>query len=59
MGWRRVMKKLPSPIPARLKSQAVNVVPTLEPIIILKVLEKSKIPELTRPTSITVIAEED
>lgn len=59
MGFSSVRKKLSPPIPARLKSQAVRVVPTFEPITTPKVSQKSTMPEFTRPTSITVIAEDD
>ena len=46
-------------IPDRDKIQAVRVVPTLEPMITPTVCPSSMIPEFTRPTSITVMAEED
>ena len=41
------------------KSQAVAVVPRLAPMTSPAALESSMIPELTRPTASTVIAEED
>jgi len=59
MGLSSVRKKLSPPMPARLKSHAVRVVPTFEPITTPKVSQKSTMPEFTRPTSITVIAEDD
>ena len=43
----------------RDSSHAVSVVPILEPIITPMVCRSSITPEFTRPTSITVIAEED
>ena len=46
-------------MPVRLKSQAVRVVPMLAPKITLRVWEKCMMPELTRPTSMTVEAEDD
>ena len=46
-------------IPVRDSSHAVSVVPILEPIITPMVCRSSITPEFTRPTSITVIAEED
>lgn len=46
-------------IPDRLRIHAVSVVPMLAPKITLMVWPNSMIPELTRPTSITVVADED
>ena len=46
-------------IPERDRIQAVSVVPKSEPIITQTVCSISMMPELTRPTSITVSAEED
>ena len=45
-------------MPIILMIHAVTVVPMFEPIITPMVLEISIIPELTRPTSMTVTAEE-
>ena len=45
--------------PERLRIQFVTVVPRLEPMIKLMVCGNCIRPELTRPTSMTVIAEED
>ena len=59
IGLSIVRKKFSPLMPARLKSHAVSVVPTFEPIIIPNVSQKLTIPEFTRPTSITVIAEDD
>ena len=52
------MKPAPSGISAVLKSHAVTVVPTFAPIIILIVCPNFIMPEFTKPTSITVVAEE-
>ena len=46
-------------IPARLSIHAVRVVPILEPISMHMVCPNSSIPEFTRPTSITVRADDD
>ena len=49
----------PSPLtPLRLKIQAVTVVPTLAPMITLMACSRVIRPELTKPTTITVVAEE-
>ena len=52
-------QKLSLCMPVALNIQAVSVVPMLEPIITATVCESSIIPEFTRPTSITVMAEDD
>ena len=50
----------PAPlISAKLKIHAVIVVPTLAPRITPTALDKLIIPELTKPTTITVVAEDD
>ena len=49
----------PPSTPERLRIQFVTVVPRLEPMIKLMVCGNCIRPELTRPTSMTVIAEED
>ena len=54
----RIQKLLPSR-PQRLKIQAVTVVPTLAPIIIPAACVSFMIPELTNPTTITVVAADD
>ena len=46
-------------MPASDRIHAVRVVPILEPMITPIVCPSSMIPEFTRPTSMTVIAEED
>ena len=46
-------------MPVMLSSHAVMVVPMFEPIITPMVRPKCIMPELTRPTSITVTAEDD
>ena len=46
-------------MPDRERIQAVRVVPTLEPMMTPTVCPSSMMPEFTRPTSITVMAEED
>ena len=46
-------------ISAKLRIHAVIVVPTFAPKITPTALDKLIIPELTKPTTITVVAEED
>ena len=58
-GFNKVRKKLPPLMPVRLSNQEVIVVPTLAPIIIPIAWDNFMIPELTNPTTITVVAEED
>ena len=59
VGLSMLMKK-PSPsTPARDRIQAVRVVPMLEPMMTPTVWGSCMMPEFTRPTSITVSAEED
>ena len=57
-GFKSLKKKLELSIPDKLKIQEVKVVPILEPIIISTVWDNSIIPEFTKPTSITVNADE-
>ena len=45
-------------MPLKLRIHAVMVVPTLEPMITLMACRRSMSPELTNPTTITVVAEE-
>ncbi len=52
------MYQLPLSIPARLRIHAVTVVPTLAPMITLMACLKVMSPEFTKPTTITVVAEE-
>ena len=58
-GFRSLSHTVSLSMPARDKIQAVSVVPMLEPMITPMVCPSSIMPEFTRPTSITVIAEED
>ena len=52
-------KKLSPLIPVKLNIHAVMVVPTLAPIITPIALESFMIPEFTKPTTITVVADDD
>ena len=58
-GFSRLTKKLSLSMPARLRTHAVIVVPMFEPMIMPTDCPSFRIPELTRPTSMTVTAEED
>ena len=58
-GLRSLTNTLSLSMPARDKIQAVAVVPMLEPMITPMVWLSCMTPELTRPTSMTVTAEED
>lgn len=49
----------PPSIPDRLNIHAVTVVPTFAPIMMEIVCESFMMPELTKPTSMTVVAEDD
>ena len=57
-GFNSRTKRFPLSIPARLSSQAVMVVPMLAPIITLMACFKVIRLELTKPTTMTVAAEE-
>ena len=57
-GFNRRMKKLLLSIPARLKIHAVTVVPIFAPIITLMDCFRVISPELTNPTTMTVVADE-
>ena len=57
-GFNRRIKKLSPLIPVVESSHAVTVVPTFAPMIILIVCPSFIMPELTKPTSITVVADE-
>ena len=59
VGFNSLIKKLPPWMPARLKIQLVMVVPMLAPIIMPIAWDNFIIPELTKPTTMTVVAEED
>ena len=58
-GFKREINMLSLWIPERLKIHAVRVVPMFEPMITPTVCPSSMIPEFTRPTSMTVSADED
>ena len=58
-GFKSLTKKFELSIPDKLKIHAVIVVPILEPIITPIACDNFIIPELTKPTSITVTADED
>ena len=59
-GFRSFKKTLsPLSMPARDRIHAVSVVPMSEPNITPTVCGRSMMPELTNPTSMTVIADED
>lgn len=49
---------MPPVIPVRLRTQAVTVVPTLAPMIMLMDWPRVITPEFTKPTTMTVVAEE-
>ena len=58
-GFSRFTKTFSLSMPVRDRIHAVRVVPMLEPMMIPMVCLNSMTPEFTRPTSITVMAEED
>ncbi len=58
-GFSRDMKMLSDWMPLRDRIHAVSVVPISAPMMAPTVLPSSMMPELTRPTSMTVRAEED
>ena len=58
-GFRNCIKKLSLSIPDKLKIQDVIVVPILAPMMIPMACDNFIIPEFTKPTTITVVAEED
>ena len=58
-GLSILTRTLPLSMPVRERIHAVSVVPMLEPMITPMVWPISMTPEFTRPTSITVMAEED
>ena len=58
-GFKSLRNMLLDSSPTSDKSHAVSVVPTLEPIIIPTDCSIVIIPELTSPTNITVVAEDD
>ena len=58
-GFNILIRKFELSIPVRLKSQDVTVVPMFAPIMIPIAWESFMIPEFTKPTTITVVADED
>ena len=59
LGFSSCRKKASLSMPESEVSQAVKVVPMLAPKITFTVWENCMMPELTRPTSMTVVEEED
>ena len=59
VGLKSRIIKLSLWIPVRLKIQDVTVVPIFAPMIIPTTWESFMIPEFTKPTTITVVADED
>ena len=57
-GFKSRTNRLPLSIPDRLKIHAVTVVPIFAPIITLMACVRDIRPELTKPTTMTVVAEE-
>ena len=58
VGLSILIKRLSLEMPLKLRSHAVTVVPTFAPIITLIACFKVITPELTKPTTMTVAAEE-
>ena len=58
VGFNSCIKKLLLSIPLRLKIHEVTVVPILAPMIMPTAWESFIIPEFTKPTTMTVVAEE-
>ena len=58
VGFSSSSQTVPPSMPARLSSQAVTVVPTLAPMMTLMACRSVISPELTKPTTITVVADE-
>ena len=58
-GFNILIRKFELSIPVRLKSQDVTVVPMFAPMMIPIAWESFMIPEFTKPTTITVVADED
>ena len=59
VGLRSVMMRLVPSMPVRDSIHAVTVVPTFAPMMTYSACESAITPELTKPTSMTVVAEED
>ena len=58
VGFSSIINGLSLEMPPRLKIQAVTVVPMFAPMITPMDCRRVMIPELTKPTTITVVAEE-
>ena len=59
VGFNNCMKKLSLSIPVSPSNHEVMVVPILAPMMTPMALDSFIIPELTNPTTMTVVAEED
>ncbi len=59
VGFKRRTKKFPLSIPVRLRSQEVTVVPMLAPMMMPTACVSFMMPEFTKPTTMTVVAEDD
>ena len=59
VGFNSCIKKLSLSIPVRLSIQEVTVVPIFAPMMTPTACSNFIIPELTNPTTITVVAEDD
>ena len=59
VGLSKFVNRFPPSTPARLKIHDVTVVPILAPIITLIAWDSFIIPEFTKPTTMTVVADED
>ncbi len=59
VGFRSLTRKEELSMPVRLRIQDVIVVPTLAPIMTPTACSNLIMPELTKPTTITVVADED
>ena len=59
VGFKRRTKKFPHSIPVRLRSQEVAVVPMLAPMMMPTACVSFMMPEFTKPTTMTVVAEDD
>ena len=57
-GFKRFTQILLPLMPARLNSHAVTVVPTFAPMITLMACRSVMSPEFTKPTTMTVVADE-
>ena len=57
-GFKSLINRFPLSIPAKLNSHAVTVVPMFAPMMTLMACFNVIIPELTKPTTMTVVAEE-